>query len=545
MQYNFTQMIKNIQTSIIVLAVIFSWNSAFSMINKTSLPLDGKSVTQANFSQANTIYEISKDVYITGDINLPQNSILSFTGGTIHGGNLIGNNTQIFAPEYKIFDNVTLSGTFSNSDISASWFGALSDGITDDSQAIQQAINNAGKSCVLLNNATYLINKSIQINRSYTRLKSNGCMKTSIDIPVLELNACDVDIDIHEIKYEPSTNSENIKPINYKGTGILFSGNVYNSNIKVHNIIKLKKGLDFSPIASNNKFKYAGSQYNKISWQLIDAYYCIYFNLLKDKKYENKLWVNENQFFGGRLSGKYGIYVERPTTSNYSPKYDWINGNVFYSIGFEGIDFPISMNHAAYNSFHDLRMSESIYNDIWIDLKECRYINLDIKSIVPYSKIKMDDCVQIDLSRCFTDNGLGYNSGFNKIYTTDYSQNQNENFTVSRDLNSCNILQSLYFDKNITPKRTYNFNDLFVQTYDGEMVLSNICQITMFDNINLVIDFANSIYKMRPDMTLKISLSGNSYIDFINGSKKISSITKSGTYRITFDRDNNIYIIPL
>ena len=104
---------------------------------------------------------------------------------------------------------------------------------------------------------------------------------------------------------------------------------------------------------------------------------------------------------------------------------------------------------------------------------------------------------------------------------------------------------SAYFDKNITPKRTYNFNDLFVQTYDGKMVLSNICQITMFDNINLVIDFANSIYKMRPDMTLKISLSGNSYIDFINGSKKISSITKSGTYRITFDRDNNIYIIPL
>ena len=81
-------------------------------------------LTQNMINKPNTIYEIRYDYDLhNATINLPQNCILKFCGGSLNNGKLNGNNSIIEASPIRIFGkDIEISGTFVNSMNYAEWF---------------------------------------------------------------------------------------------------------------------------------------------------------------------------------------------------------------------------------------------------------------------------------------------------------------------------------------------------------------------------------------------------------------------------------------
>ena len=106
----------------------------------------------------NTVYEI-KDVFdLQGQsLVIPDDCVLSFNGGTIQNGKIIGNNTIIRGAAASVFLNVKLEGTWHADVAYPEWFGAAGDGIMDDRQAVQDAID-VGETVYLTKN--YLIHNA-------------------------------------------------------------------------------------------------------------------------------------------------------------------------------------------------------------------------------------------------------------------------------------------------------------------------------------------------------------------------------------------------
>ena len=113
----------------------------------------------SQISNKNTIYEVLSDFNLEGDsISIPAGCILSFKGGTIRNGTLVGNNTTIQNVDTSIiFSDIQLDGTWHADIACPEWFGAVGDGISDDREAIQTAIN-VGNIVVL--NKQYLIHNA-------------------------------------------------------------------------------------------------------------------------------------------------------------------------------------------------------------------------------------------------------------------------------------------------------------------------------------------------------------------------------------------------
>ena len=105
---------------------------------------DKNVLTQAMINKANTIYVIQYDYDLKeASINIPENCVLQFDGGSLSNGNVIGNGTSIeSSSKYVSILNVTLSGNWKINDGYPEWFGAIGDGIADDRNAIQTAVDN-------------------------------------------------------------------------------------------------------------------------------------------------------------------------------------------------------------------------------------------------------------------------------------------------------------------------------------------------------------------------------------------------------------------
>lgn len=128
--------------------------------------------------QENTIYVIRHDFDLGKSANLiiPANCILEFEGGSINNGTIVGNNTTIEASPIRIFDiNTSLEGIWNVGVWYPEWYGAVGDGVIDDTKAIQK-LN--GKS-IQLSNKTYLCTNLVF--NSYTCIfginKYNSCLK--------------------------------------------------------------------------------------------------------------------------------------------------------------------------------------------------------------------------------------------------------------------------------------------------------------------------------------------------------------------------------
>ena len=94
---------------------------------------------------ANTNWEITEIIDLENKkVTIPQGVIMSFKGGLLKNGTLIGDETGIVtSSRQRLFDGVNLTGSFSNEFIKPFWFGAIMDGVTDDRDFFVETLKQA------------------------------------------------------------------------------------------------------------------------------------------------------------------------------------------------------------------------------------------------------------------------------------------------------------------------------------------------------------------------------------------------------------------
>lgn len=93
-------------------------------------------ITPIMISKANTIYEIRYDFDLNGgEIEVPDNCVLKFEGGSFRNGKVTGKNTLLKAvSDYYICKDITLYGNFNNRYFNVTWFGLKHDSIINNLQ---------------------------------------------------------------------------------------------------------------------------------------------------------------------------------------------------------------------------------------------------------------------------------------------------------------------------------------------------------------------------------------------------------------------------
>ena len=122
--------------------------------------VNGQNLLLQNMIQEpNTTYIIQYNYNLNGQtITIPENCTLIFQQGSINNGKIVGNNTIVSAEPIQIFNiDVELNGTWNISESYPEWFGAKGNDITDDTNAIQKAIN-VGNKIIFRPSHTYIIN---------------------------------------------------------------------------------------------------------------------------------------------------------------------------------------------------------------------------------------------------------------------------------------------------------------------------------------------------------------------------------------------------
>lgn len=183
---------------------------------------DKNVLTQAMMQDANTIYVIQYDYDLNGQsITVPSGCVLQFEGGSLSNGTLVGNDTAIKADIIKIFStDVTLSGSWSVDISYAEWFGAVGDGVTDDSTAFNKTIQYLGKQRLTLLPKIYAIAASIDITRSNIMITGVGPASTFKKLFDGDAITCS----LSKIKY---TTIQNLSILgnNHSGSGIKSESN--------------------------------------------------------------------------------------------------------------------------------------------------------------------------------------------------------------------------------------------------------------------------------------------------------------------------------
>lgn len=119
-------------------------------------------LTQQMVNSENTRYIIQYDYNLNGEtITIPDGCVLDFQGGCLNNGTIIGNDTCINSSINCIFNDITLDGNFNVPEVYPQWFGAKGDGVANDGDAIQKAMDTGRK--VRLISGTYRINSQLQI----------------------------------------------------------------------------------------------------------------------------------------------------------------------------------------------------------------------------------------------------------------------------------------------------------------------------------------------------------------------------------------------
>lgn len=91
-----------------------------------------------------TVY-VFQDIIMSKEknyIEIPENCVLKFEGGIMGNAIIVGDRTRIEANRVRIFDdNVTLSGSWDIREAYPEWFGAMADGVTDETIYVQKALS--------------------------------------------------------------------------------------------------------------------------------------------------------------------------------------------------------------------------------------------------------------------------------------------------------------------------------------------------------------------------------------------------------------------
>lgn len=113
--------------------------------------------------QSGGVYHLESDITLTANVTMASNTMIIFEGGKIIGNyTLTGNRSTIVSPPRQIFSGVYLAGTWNVECCYGEWWGAVGNGTTNDTTAIQKALSSPIERVVLLNK-TYLIKGSLHV----------------------------------------------------------------------------------------------------------------------------------------------------------------------------------------------------------------------------------------------------------------------------------------------------------------------------------------------------------------------------------------------
>ena len=131
-------------------------------------------LSQSDFNQVNTIYEIRYDFDLDGKIiNIPENCELKFVGGSLKNGTIVFNNTIIKYKNSYIFDDIDISGNVCNDLYLSMW---KIDNTIDVAPIIEQGLYS-------LSNYRFNIDIDCYIS-SYASIPSNSDLYINHDITI-------------------------------------------------------------------------------------------------------------------------------------------------------------------------------------------------------------------------------------------------------------------------------------------------------------------------------------------------------------------------
>lgn len=138
--------------------------------------VNGKNVlTQNMINKANTEYIIQYDYDLCGnEFTIPDGCVLHFAGGMLTNGALIGNNSIIEAGLNNIFGDTKLRGTWSVKEFYPEWFGAIGNGVEDDTSAINNVLN-----LNIDGNLTVYFTNVYKVSPDVIEIKRNNVLMTS------------------------------------------------------------------------------------------------------------------------------------------------------------------------------------------------------------------------------------------------------------------------------------------------------------------------------------------------------------------------------
>lgn len=235
-------------------------------------------------------------------------------------------------------------------------FGAIGDGLVNDSAAIQAAINS-GKTVFMPN--TYLAGTTLNVKNDNTVIYVTGEIVFDSDVTIFNIESSYNIIVVNKIAGSYREFEHDTTP----NGAFIYYGTAFKLNADGKNVGSNYIFVQSCEFVKNSFLFYAnetyGCTYNKIEFGLIRAMYGI--------KYEcgssGRPWINENTFTGGRLYGNYGIYVRKGENQT-----DPFNGNKFYNIGFELLyQNAIDCEFFRQNAFENIRTAESLFGDFWIN----------------------------------------------------------------------------------------------------------------------------------------------------------------------------------
>lgn len=252
-------------------------------------------------------------------------------------------------------------------------FGAVGDGVTDDSNAIQAAINSG---LPVYMGKEYKIDTTININNDNTIIRCDGAIHVHSDIVIFNITSSNNKIEIASVKGYGGSYSEGFWHFNSTLFELNADGKTiaYN-NIYVNDAEDIKKVFD---LYANGTF---GVMYNTLSFGFILAEYGIYMSCGNS----GLPWINANTITGNRVRGNYGIYTIKGATQT-----DPYNGSKFNNMGFEGVYCAVKAEFFQYNKFLDVRMAESLNGQYWIDLDPACFGN-SFESASSFDKDKIND----------------------------------------------------------------------------------------------------------------------------------------------------------